>query len=102
MPAHVEREFRRYVECGILAHGFARARSPECDHDFLVALSCKRRLSVVQYPAHGRDGGAPGRSRLPAVAGVPVGVIAAEAVALFPPARYAYRHRRSEDLSAGG
>ena len=24
-PAHVERTFRRYLECGILAHGFARA-----------------------------------------------------------------------------
>jgi hypothetical protein len=26
VPAYVEREFRRYLECGILAHGFARAR----------------------------------------------------------------------------
>jgi hypothetical protein len=26
VPAHVEREFRRYLECAILAHGFARAR----------------------------------------------------------------------------
>lgn len=25
VPAYVEREFRRYLECGILAHGFARA-----------------------------------------------------------------------------
>ena len=25
-PAATEREFRRYLECGILAHGFARAR----------------------------------------------------------------------------
>lgn len=24
LPAHVERTFRRYPECGILAHGFAR------------------------------------------------------------------------------
>ncbi len=23
MPAHVECEFRRYLECGIRAHGFA-------------------------------------------------------------------------------
>ncbi len=43
VPAHVEREFRRYLECGILAHGFARARCPECGHDFLVAFSCKGR-----------------------------------------------------------
>jgi hypothetical protein len=26
VPAFVEREFRRYLECEILAHGFARAR----------------------------------------------------------------------------
>ncbi len=26
VPAYVEREFRRYLECGILAYGFARAR----------------------------------------------------------------------------
>jgi hypothetical protein len=42
-PAHVEREFRRYLECGILAHGFARARCAGCGHDFLVAYSCKGR-----------------------------------------------------------
>jgi len=42
-PAHVEREFRRYLECGILAHGFARARCADCGHDFLVAFSCKGR-----------------------------------------------------------
>ena len=43
VPAHVEREFRRYLECGILAHGFARARCGQCGHDFLVAFSCKGR-----------------------------------------------------------
>jgi len=43
VPAYVEREFRRYLECGILAYGFARARCPECGHDFLVAFSCKGR-----------------------------------------------------------
>jgi hypothetical protein len=43
MPAYAEREFRRYLECGILAHGFARARCDQCGHDFLVAFSCKGR-----------------------------------------------------------
>ena len=43
VPAHVEREFRRYLECGILAHGFARARCGQCGHDFLIAYSCKGR-----------------------------------------------------------
>ena len=43
VPAHVEREFRRYLECGILAHGFARARCGQCGHDLPVALSCQGR-----------------------------------------------------------
>ena len=43
IPAHVEREFRRYLECGVLAHGFARARCGQCGHDFLIAFSCKGR-----------------------------------------------------------
>ena len=42
-PAPIEREFRRYLECGILANGFARARCAECGHDFLIAWSCKGR-----------------------------------------------------------
>ena len=42
-PALTEREFRRYLACGILAHGFARARCPDCGHDYLVAYSCKGR-----------------------------------------------------------
>ena len=43
VPAHIEREFRRYLTCGILAHGFARARCGDCGHDFLIAFSCKGR-----------------------------------------------------------
>ena len=39
VPQYVEREFRHYLECGILAHGFARARCGECGHDFLIARS---------------------------------------------------------------
>ncbi|QEP44778.1 IS91 family transposase [Ectothiorhodospiraceae bacterium BW-2] len=40
---HAERELRRFLECGILAYGFARARCDECGHDFLIAFSCKGR-----------------------------------------------------------
>ena len=43
MPASVERDFRRYLECGILAYGFARAYCADCGRDFLVAFSCKGR-----------------------------------------------------------
>ena len=38
VPIHVENEFRSYLKCGILAHGFARARCSDCGHDFLVAF----------------------------------------------------------------
>jgi len=43
VPAWVEGELRRYLECGILAHGFARARCAECGYDFVLAFSCKGR-----------------------------------------------------------
>ena len=42
-PVHVERTVRRHLECGILAHRFARAYCDECLHDFLIAYSCKCR-----------------------------------------------------------
>ena len=40
---HAERERRRFLECGILAYGVARAHCTECGHDFLVAFSSKGR-----------------------------------------------------------
>ena len=43
VPDHVEKEFRSYLTCGILAHGFARTRCASCGYDFLVAFSCKGR-----------------------------------------------------------
>ncbi|MBU1244976.1 transposase, partial [Myxococcota bacterium] len=43
-PAFVEKEFRRYLDCGILANGFARLRCPSCGFERLVAFSCKGRL----------------------------------------------------------
>jgi hypothetical protein len=43
VPAWVEGELRRYLECGILAPGFGRARCAQCGHDFVVAYSCKGR-----------------------------------------------------------
>lgn len=43
-PAFVEKEFRRYLDCGILANGFARLRCPTCGFERLVAFSCKGRL----------------------------------------------------------
>ncbi len=42
-PAYIEQSFRRHLDCGILANGFARAHCDECGHDFLIAFSCKGR-----------------------------------------------------------
>jgi hypothetical protein len=41
--SYVRKAFEKYLECGIFAHGFARARCGDCGHDFLVAFSCKGR-----------------------------------------------------------
>lgn len=38
---YVETAFRKYLECGIFAYGFARCDA--CGQDFLVAFSCKGR-----------------------------------------------------------
>ena len=43
VPAWVEQDFRAYLRCGILAHGFARARCDDCGHERLIAFSCKGR-----------------------------------------------------------
>ncbi|MCP4245997.1 MAG: hypothetical protein GY778_03015 [bacterium] len=40
LPGFVERDLRKFLDCGILARGFARARCG-CGHDFLIAFSCK-------------------------------------------------------------
>jgi hypothetical protein len=43
VPDHAEKEFRSYLKCGILAHGFARARCSSCGYDFIVGFSCRGR-----------------------------------------------------------
>ena len=40
---YVRQAFRKYLECGIFAHGFARARCGDCAHNYFVAFSCKGR-----------------------------------------------------------
>ena len=40
---YVRQAFAKYLECGIFAHGFARARCADCAHDYFVAFSCKGR-----------------------------------------------------------
>ena len=43
LPRFVERELLRFLECGVLAHGFARVHCSSCGQDALVAFSCKGR-----------------------------------------------------------
>jgi hypothetical protein len=41
VAAYIEQDFRKFLECGILAHGFARTRCAGCAYNFLIAYSCK-------------------------------------------------------------
>lgn len=43
LPGYIEQELRAYLDCGILAHGFARVRCKQCGEQDLVAFSCKGR-----------------------------------------------------------
>ena len=80
----------RYFDCGILAHGFARARCAACGHDFLIAYSCKCRgvcpscttRRMVKTAAHLAD------HVIPRLASVPVGALSAQAPALPPGTRF--------------
>jgi hypothetical protein len=45
LPAFVEQEFRDFLTCGVLAHGFARLRCTDCALERLVPFSCKGRGS---------------------------------------------------------
>ena len=43
LPVFIEQEFRDFLTCGVLAHGFARLRCGECAFERLVPFSCKGR-----------------------------------------------------------
>ncbi len=43
LPVFVKREFEAFLQCGILAHGFARVRCEGCAFERLVPFSCKGR-----------------------------------------------------------
>ena len=40
LPAFVERELRAYLDCGILARGFARVRCKDCGFERPLAFFC--------------------------------------------------------------
>ncbi len=43
LPGFVIGEFRKFLTCGVLAHGFLRISCEQCKTDQLVAFSCKGR-----------------------------------------------------------
>lgn len=43
LPLFVADEFREFLACGVLAHGFARVRCTTCGDEILVGFSCKSR-----------------------------------------------------------
>ena len=43
LPAFVHDEFRSYLRCGLLKHGFLRVKCNGCRFEHLVAFSCKLR-----------------------------------------------------------
>jgi hypothetical protein len=43
LPEFIAREFREFLTCGVLAHGFARVRCEQCAFERLVPFSCKGR-----------------------------------------------------------
>ena len=43
LKLYVRQAFRKYLECGIFAHGFAGAWCDGCGHDYFVAHSYKGR-----------------------------------------------------------
>ncbi len=43
-PRYVEREFRRFLTCGVPAHGFYRVRCSACGYERLLGLSCAGRI----------------------------------------------------------
>ena len=43
VPRFIEREFRDFLGCGVLARGFARVRCDACRFERLVPFSCKTR-----------------------------------------------------------
>ena len=53
LPAFVEREFRSFLRCGLLVHGFTRVRCDDCAFERLVPFSCKARAVCASCgPGH--------------------------------------------------
>ena len=65
LPDFVEQEFRDFLTCGVLAHGFARVRCGTCAFECLVPFSCKVPSTLGSTCSVGRPSpprGPPGRA----------------------------------------
>ena len=47
LPPFVTAEFRKFLRCGVLAHGFARVRCGDCAFERLVPFSCCLELKTI-------------------------------------------------------
>ncbi|WP_373368372.1 transposase zinc-binding domain-containing protein [Ottowia beijingensis] len=98
----MRKAFAKYLECGIFAHGFARARCGDCGHDYFVAFSCKGRgvcpscttRRMVETAAHLNDHVSP-------PAGAPVGAVGSQAASVLHAARRSGAEHGAAHLSAG-
>jgi len=43
LRSHIEKVIYQYLDCGILHSGFARIKCRNCNHEYLLAFSCRRR-----------------------------------------------------------
>jgi CheY-like chemotaxis protein len=93
VPRIVEREMRRFLECGVAAHGFVRVHSGDCGHGRLVPFSClppasdrpsiagRRARAVARSEVQSRlrlaDVGRPPSRRAPSSAPLPRGALGA-------------------------
>ncbi len=41
LPAYVEQEFRRFIDCGVASRGFVRVVCDRCKQEMVVGFSCK-------------------------------------------------------------
>jgi Transposase zinc-binding domain len=48
LPGFVVNEFRRFLRCGVLAHGFARVRCGDCAFERLVPFSARAATVVAR------------------------------------------------------
>ena len=64
-PSPMCAAFAKHLECGIFAHGFARARCIDCGHDFWWPFPAKAGASALMHHRRMAETAAPHRPRLP-------------------------------------